>query len=99
MLVHFLLETVGCETFIVNVDHQSRATHTHTLQCAFYKLTFDLLSVLSSIKAHVFGKEFKGSEDCLYLDLYRPANTTATSNLPVMVWIRKFVENEGWRST
>jgi len=29
----------------------------------------------------------RGSEDCLYLNVYRPTGTTSASNLPVMVWI------------
>jgi para-nitrobenzyl esterase len=28
-----------------------------------------------------------GSEDCLYLNVFTPGNTTASSNLPVMVWV------------
>ncbi|KAF4652904.1 hypothetical protein FOL47_010803 [Perkinsus chesapeaki] len=29
----------------------------------------------------------KGDEDCLYLNVFRPANATANSSLPVMAWI------------
>ncbi|KAF4746945.1 hypothetical protein FOZ62_030465 [Perkinsus olseni] len=29
----------------------------------------------------------KGDEDCLYLNVYRPANATESSKLPVMAWI------------
>ena len=38
-------------------------------------------------QTHFVKKVFKGSEDCLYLDIYRPLGTTASSNLPVMLWI------------
>ena len=37
------------------------------------------------------------NEDCLYLNVYAPAGTTATARLPVMVWIHggAFVTGEG----
>lgn len=33
------------------------------------------------------GDIYFGDEDCLHLDVIRPANATADSNLPVMVWL------------
>lgn len=33
-------------------------------------------------------------EDCLFLDIYAPTNATATSNLPIMV----FIQGGGWKS-
>ena len=33
------------------------------------------------------GDGFIGSEDCLYLNVFAPANTTAADRLPVMYWI------------
>ncbi len=34
-----------------------------------------------------WGSDPKQAEDCLYLNVWRPAGTTAASKLPVMVWI------------
>jgi para-nitrobenzyl esterase len=36
---------------------------------------------------HTVGWTVIGQEDCLYLDVYRPANTSAGDQLPIMVWI------------
>lgn len=36
---------------------------------------------------HTVGWSVLGDEDCLYLDVYRPANTSAGAGLPIMVWI------------
>jgi carboxylesterase type B len=35
----------------------------------------------------IFGQVFPDSEDCLTLNIVKPATATATSNLPVLVWI------------
>ena len=39
-----------------------------------------------------------GSEDCLYLNVYSPANSTASSRLPVLVWLYggAFVFGDGY---
>jgi para-nitrobenzyl esterase len=36
---------------------------------------------------HTLGWFTVGQEDCLYLDVYRPANTSSGDALPIMVWI------------
>jgi para-nitrobenzyl esterase len=43
------------------------------------------------------GTMARGSEDCLYLNVYRPAGTNAASKLPVMVWIHggSFLQGAG----
>jgi hypothetical protein len=37
-------------------------------------------------QGHYLRKDYFGSEDCLFLDIYRPLGASETSNLPVMVF-------------
>jgi carboxylesterase type B len=46
-----------------------------TLRIPQHKISFKALLIIL------------GDEDCLYLDIYSPANATSTSKLPVMYWI------------
>ena len=46
----------------------------------------------------VSGEIWIGGEDCLYLNVYSPANVTASSRLPVLVWLYggAFVFGDGY---
>jgi para-nitrobenzyl esterase len=41
----------------------------------------------NAVFADMIFQDGEGSEDCLFLNVYAPAGTTAKSNLPVMFWI------------
>lgn len=49
--------------------------------------TWTSTRLMDTKKSHCLDKMGTGAEDCLYLNVFRPANTTPSSNLPVMAWI------------
>ncbi|XP_016076493.1 PREDICTED: liver carboxylesterase 1 isoform X1 [Miniopterus natalensis] len=60
-------------------------TTSHPPMCSQNPVTAQVLSELFSLTKE--GTPFRFSEDCLYLNIYTPADLTKKSRLPVMVWI------------
>ncbi|KAF4652905.1 hypothetical protein FOL47_010804 [Perkinsus chesapeaki] len=49
--------------------------------------SWDDVEEMSTKKSMCVQSSGKGDEDCLYLNVYRPANATEADKLPVMAWI------------
>jgi para-nitrobenzyl esterase len=38
----------------------------------------------------LYTQDYRGNEDCLYLNVFKPTNIEDGRKLPVMVWLRSF---------